>query len=118
MQTNFKITQVYLIFPIHHAIHEFFYIVVRMSSFWKLIIHIEDIMMYQKVNSHIPWDSQNPYPRLNQKQALWASSKKKIKKKFNIINVGIMFFSYITTIFFYQSKECYMVRPKNIIVKK
>jgi hypothetical protein len=32
-------------------------------------------MFNNNLNSLIPWDSQNPYiPRLNKKQALWASS--------------------------------------------
>jgi hypothetical protein len=32
------------------------------------------------------WDSHNPYnPRLNKKQALWASSKKKKTTTINII---------------------------------
>jgi hypothetical protein len=37
-----------------------------------------NIMLINNVNSLTPWDSQNPYiPRLNKKQALWASSKKR-----------------------------------------
>jgi hypothetical protein len=35
-------------------------------------------MLNNNFNSLTLWDSQNPYiPRLNKKQALWASSKKK-----------------------------------------
>jgi hypothetical protein len=45
-----------------------------------------NIMLNNNFNSLIPWDSQNPYnPRLNQKQALWASSKRKKIATFNII---------------------------------
>jgi hypothetical protein len=36
-----------------------------------------NIMLNNNFNFHTPWDLQNPYdPRLNQKQALWAGSKK------------------------------------------
>jgi hypothetical protein len=48
------------------------------------IVHLKigtcslNIMLINNFNSLTPWDSQNPYiPRLNYKQALWASSKKK-----------------------------------------
>jgi hypothetical protein len=45
-----------------------------------------NIMLINNVNSLTPWDSQNPYiPRLNKKQAFWASSKKKKTSTFNII---------------------------------
>jgi hypothetical protein len=45
-----------------------------------------NIMLNNNFNSLTPWDSQNPYnPRLSQKQALWASSKKKKTTTFNII---------------------------------
>jgi hypothetical protein len=45
-----------------------------------------NIMLNDNFNSLIPWDLQNPYnPRLNQKQALWASSKKLIIATINII---------------------------------
>jgi hypothetical protein len=44
-----------------------------------------NIMWNNYFNSLTPWDSQNPYnPRLNQKQALWASSKKK-KQQLSIL---------------------------------
>jgi hypothetical protein len=45
-----------------------------------------NIILNKNFNSLTTWDSQNPYnPRLNQKQALWASSKKKKIATFNII---------------------------------
>jgi hypothetical protein len=45
-----------------------------------------NIMLNNNVNSLTPWDSQNPYiPRLNKKQALWASSNKMKTATFNII---------------------------------
>jgi hypothetical protein len=44
------------------------------------------IMLNNNFNSLTPWDSQNPYNlRLNQKQALWASSKKEKTTTINII---------------------------------
>jgi hypothetical protein len=43
-------------------------------------------MLNNNFNFHSPWDSQNPYNlRLNKKQALWASSKKK-KIHYNILS--------------------------------
>jgi hypothetical protein len=81
IQMDFKITQVYLILPIRHAIYEFFSQSNKDELILKIGTHIEDTMMYQKANLHIPWDSQNPYnPRLNQKQALWADPKKQKKQ--------------------------------------
>jgi hypothetical protein len=45
-----------------------------------------NIMLNNNFNSLTPWDSQNLYnPRLNQKYALWASSKKKKTANFNVI---------------------------------
>jgi hypothetical protein len=45
-----------------------------------------NIMLNNNFNSLTPWHKQNPYnPRLNQKQALWASSKKKKTATINII---------------------------------
>jgi hypothetical protein len=45
-------------------------------------------MLINNVNSLTPWDSQNPYiPRLNKKQALWASSRKKENGNFQHYNI-------------------------------
>jgi hypothetical protein len=52
IQMDFKVIQVYLILPIHHAIYEFF-----SHSNKNEFTHTEDTMMYQKVNSYTPWDS-------------------------------------------------------------
>jgi hypothetical protein len=43
-------------------------------------------MLNNNFNSLTLWNSQNPYnPRLNKKQALWASSKKERTTTINII---------------------------------
>jgi hypothetical protein len=45
-----------------------------------------NIMLNNNFNSLTLWDSHNPYnPRLNKKQALWASSKNKKTTTINII---------------------------------
>jgi hypothetical protein len=59
-----------------------------MSSILEIGTHIEDTMIYQKVNSHTSWDLQNPYNlRLNQKHALLAGSKKKKNNNFQHYNI-------------------------------
>jgi hypothetical protein len=66
IQMDFKITQVYLILPIHHVIHEFFSHSNKNEFIIEIGTHSEDTMMYQKVNSHTLWNLQFPYnPKLN-----------------------------------------------------
>jgi hypothetical protein len=62
----------------------------QLSSTYHVHLKIDtcslNIMLNNNFNSFTVWDSQNPYnPRLNQKQALWASSKKKKTTTFNVI---------------------------------
>jgi hypothetical protein len=45
-------------------------------------------MLNNTLNPFNPWDSQNPYnPRLNKKQALWASFKKKENNNYQHYNI-------------------------------
>jgi hypothetical protein len=79
-------------------------------------------MLNNDFNSHTVWDSQNPYnPRLNQKQALLANSKKKKKKNFQRYNILNTYevkdetsnsSTYVCLVFYR------MVRSRKILVKK
>jgi hypothetical protein len=80
-----------------------------------------NIMLNNNFIVHIPWDSQNPSnPRLNKKQALWASSKKE-NNNFQCYNILSAYevkddtstnITYVSLLFYYK------VRSKNILVKK
>jgi hypothetical protein len=78
----------YYIFQAPAYLWDFF----QLSS--TCLVHLEIgtcslyIMLNNNFNSLIPWDSQNPYnPRLNQKHALWASSKKKNNNNYQHYNI-------------------------------
>jgi hypothetical protein len=79
-------------------------------------------MLINNVNSLTLWDSHNPYiPRLNKKQALWASSKKKENDNFQHYNILSAYevkdetstsSTYISLVFYRT------VRSSKILVKK
>jgi hypothetical protein len=78
-------------------------------------------MLYNNFNSLTPWDSENPYnPRLNQKQALWASSKKKnnnyqhynILSAYEVKDETSTNSTYVSLVFYHT------VRSRKILVKK
>jgi hypothetical protein len=79
-------------------------------------------MLNNNLNLHTQWDSQNPYnPRLNQKQALWASSKKKKNNNFQHYNILSAYevkdetstsSTYVSLVFY-----C-IVRSRKVLVKK
>jgi hypothetical protein len=76
----------YYVFQAPLSLWDFF----QLSS--TCLVHLKidtsslNIMLNNNFNSLTPWDSHNPYnPRLNKKQALWASSKKKKTTTFNFI---------------------------------
>jgi hypothetical protein len=69
---------VYYVFQAPPSLWDFFQLSSACPVHLKIGICSLNIMLINNVNSLTPWDSQNPYiPRLNKKQALWASSKKK-----------------------------------------
>jgi hypothetical protein len=64
----------YYVFQALPSLWDFF----QLSSTCHVHLKIDtcslNIMLNNNFNSLTPWDSQNPYnPRLNKKQALWAS---------------------------------------------
>jgi hypothetical protein len=81
-----------------------------------------NIMLNNNFNSLTPWDSQNPYtPRLNKKQALWASSKKKKNSNYQHQNILSAYevkdetstsSTYVSLVFYCT------VRSRKILVKK
>jgi hypothetical protein len=76
-QNSHKLTFV-LCFSSTPSLWDFFQLSFACPIHLKIGICSLNIMLINNVNSLTPWDSQNPYiPRLNKKQALWASSKKR-----------------------------------------
>jgi hypothetical protein len=76
----------YYVFQAPPSLWDFF----QLSS--TCLVHLKigtcslNIMLNNNFNSLTSWNTQNPYnPRLNQKQVLWASSKKKKTTTINII---------------------------------
>jgi hypothetical protein len=79
-------------------------------------------MLNNNFNSLTPWDSQNPYnPRLNKKQALWISSKRKENNKYQHYNIlsayevkdEVSTSSTYVSLVFYRT-----VKSRKILVKK
>jgi hypothetical protein len=78
-------------------------------------------MLKNNFNFHTPWDSQNPYnSRLNQKQALWAGSKKKIGKfqHYNILSAYEVNDETSTSSTYVSLVLYCTVRSRKILVKK
>jgi hypothetical protein len=79
-------------------------------------------MLNKNFNSLTAWDSKNPYnPRLNQKQVLWTSSKKKKNSNYQHYNILSAYevkdetstnSTYVSLVFYR------MVRSRKILVKK
>jgi hypothetical protein len=78
----------YCVFQAPPSLWDFF----QLSS--TCLVHVKigtcslNIMLNNNFNSLTTWDSQNPYnPRLNQKQVLWASSKKRKNSNYQHYNI-------------------------------
>jgi hypothetical protein len=68
----------YYVFQAPPSLWDFFQLSSTCPINLKIGTYSLGIMLNNNFNSLTPWDSHNPYnPGLNQKQALWASSKKK-----------------------------------------
>jgi hypothetical protein len=78
----------YYVFQALPSLWDFFQLSFACHVHLKIGICSLNIMLINNVNSLTPWDSQNPYiPRLNKKQALWASSRKKENGNFQHYNI-------------------------------
>jgi hypothetical protein len=86
-QNSHKLTFV-LCFSSTPSLWDFFQLSFACHVHLKIGICSLNIMLINNVNSLTPWNSQNPYiPRLNKKQALWASSRKKENGNFQHYNI-------------------------------
>jgi hypothetical protein len=76
----------YHVFQAPPSLWDFFQLSSTCPIHLKICTSSLNIMLNKKFNSLTLWDLQNPYnPRLNKKQTLWASSKKKKTSTINII---------------------------------
>jgi hypothetical protein len=124
-----------MIFTKKNYSHRFTFVFQAPQSLWDFFqlrstcpVHLKigtcslNIMLNNNFNSLTPWDLQNPYnPRLNQKEALWATSKKIKNSNYQYYNILSAYevkdetstsSTYVSPVFYR------IVRSRKILVKK